>query len=466
MKLPKILHTLSEALLEHGAKAIIVGGAVRDHWMQQPVKDYDIEVYGLDTLESLRQILSQYGSVNLVGRSFGVLKFTYAGEEYDFSFPRRESKSGSGHRGFAVTVDGEMDFEAAARRRDFTLNSMGYEIENGIFLDPFGGREDMANRRLRHIDSRTFIEDPLRVYRAVQFAARFGYALAPQTEKLCQEMVDKGMLEELPKERIYTEFTKLLLKAPKPSLGFALMRNLGILRYFPELEAIIAVPQNPKWHPEGDVWTHTMMALDVMAGELGMRNEELGMGERQKLMFLFAILCHDFGKATTTTTEADGRIRSIRHEHAGVAPTKSFLYRLTHAHDFIESILPLVKHHLKPSQFYAQGAKSTAIRRLSTKVNIEELVFLAKADFLGRSTPEAKSGIYKAGEWLLTQAEALQVTTAPPAPILQGRDLIALGLTPSTRFGEILDAVYEQQIEGKLQSQEEALDYVERHFCR
>ncbi len=464
MKLPKILHTVSEALSEHGAKAIIVGGAVRDHWMQQPVKDYDIEVYGLDTLEKLRQILSQYGSVNLVGRSFGVLKFTHAGEEYDFSFPRRESKSGSGHRGFAVTVDGEMDFEEAARRRDFSLNAMGYEIRSSVFLDPFGGREDMAQRRLRHIDSRTFIEDPLRVYRAVQFAARFGYTLAPQTEKLCREMTGKGMLEELPRERIYTEFTKLLLKAPKPSLGFTLMKDLGILRYFPELEAIIAVPQNPKWHPEGDVWTHTMMALDVMARELGMRNEELGIKENQKLMFLFAILCHDLGKATTTTIEADGRIRSIGHEYAGLAPTKSFLYRLTHAHDFIESILPLVEHHLKPSQFYAQGAKSTAIRRLATKVNIEELVFLAKADFLGRNTPEAKSGIYKAGEWLLTQAKALQVTTAPPPPLLQGRDLIALGLTPSARFGEVLDAVYEQQIEGKLQSQEEALEYVKRHL--
>jgi len=466
MKLPKILHAISKALSRHDAKAIVVGGAVRDHWMQQPVKDYDIEVYGLDTLERLGKILSRYGSVNLVGRSFGVLKFTHAEEEYDFSFPRRESKSGSGHRGFAVTVDGEMDFKEAARRRDFSLNAMGYEIGSGVFLDPFGGREDMANRQLRHIDSRTFIEDPLRVYRAVQFAARFGYALASQTERLCQEMVDKGMLEELPRERVYTEFTKLLLKAPKPSLGFALMRDLGILRYFPELEAIIAIPQNPRWHPEGDVWTHTMMALDVMATLCRSEyphpdNKE---PENQKLMFLFAILCHDLGKATTTTIEADGRIRSIGHEHAGVALTKNFLYRLTQAHDFIESILPLVEHHLKPSQFYTQGAKSSAIRRLATKVNIEELVFLTKADFLGRSTPEAKSGIYKAGEWLLAQAKALQVTTAPPAPLLQGRDLIALGLTPSARFRKILNAVYEQQIEGKLQSQEEALDYVKRHF--
>jgi len=461
MKVPAILQTISEDLVSQHATAIIVGGAVRDHFLSLPVKDYDIEVFGLKNLEQLQAILSGYGSVNLVGKSFGILKLTCEREEVDFSFPRRESKSGSGHRGFDVTVDGEMSFEEAARRRDFTLNAMGYEISSGTFLDPFGGREDIAQQRLRHIDSETFIEDPLRVYRAVQFAARFGYRLATETETLCKEMVEKGLLDELPKERIYAEFVKLLLKAPKPSLGFELMRDLGILRYFPELEAIIDVPQNPKWHPEGDVWIHTIMALDRMQQQLSQISVS---SEKQKLKFLFAILCHDLGKATTTTIEGDGRIRSIGHEYAGITPTKSFLYRLTHAHDFIESILPLVEYHLKPSQFYAQGAKSAAIRRLATKVNIEELVLVAKADFLGRNTAEARSGIYEAGEWLLRQAETLQVAATPPAPLLQGRNLIALGLHPSPQFGEILNAVYEQQIEGKLQSQKEALAYVKQHM--
>jgi len=464
MKLPAILQTISKDLTSHHAKAIVVGGAVRDHWMQRPVKDYDIEVFGLESLEQLQQILSRYGSVNLVGKSFGILKFTHEGEEYDFSFPRRESKSGSGHRGFDVTVDGKMSFEEAARRRDFTINAMGYEIESAAFLDPFGGRSDMVQQQLRHIDSRTFVEDPLRVYRAVQFAARFGYTLATETERLCKEMVDQDMLQELPKERIYTEFTKLLLKAPRPSLGFALIRRLGILRYFPELEEIIDLPQEPRWHPEGDVWTHTMMALDVMAEILHSRSGCPHPDNQQKLKFLFAILCHDLGKATTTTIESDGRIRSIGHEQAGIPLTQSLLNRLTDEQRLTESILPLAAHHLKPSQFYAQGAKAAAIRRLATKVSIADLVLVAKADFLGRTTPEAQTGIYEAGEWLLTQAQALQVSTTPPTPLLQGRDLIALGLDPSPRFREILDALYEQQIEGKLQSQEEALAYVKQHF--
>jgi tRNA nucleotidyltransferase (CCA-adding enzyme) len=462
MKLPKILHILAEELAQHHATAIIVGGAVRDHWMQQPVKDYDIEVYGLETLEQLEQILSGYGSVNLVGKSFGVLKFTHAGEEFDLSFPRRESKSGSGHRGFDITVDGEMRFEEAARRRDFSLNAMGYEIQSGTFLDPFGGRADIAQRRLRHIDSDTFIEDPLRVYRAVQFAARFGYTLAPETTQLCREMVAQNLLEELPKERVYTEFVKLLLKAPKPSLGFALMRELGILRYFPELEAIIDVPQNLRWHPEGDVWTHTLMALDTMQQLL---SQDAAYSEQERVLFLLAILCHDLGKATTTTIEADGRIRAIGHEHAGIVPTQKLLSRLTDEQRLIAHILPLVEHHLKPSQFYTQGAKSAAIRRLATKVSIEELVFLAKADFLGRSTEEAKSGLYPAGEWLLQQAEKLKVKNRPLPPLIQGRDLIALGLTPSPQFGEILDTLYREQIEGKLQSHEEALAYIKQHFA-
>jgi len=239
------------------------------------------------------------------------------------------------------------------------------------------------------------------------------------------------------------------------------MKDLGILSYFPELQAIIDVPQNPRWHPEGDVWTHTMMALDRMQQQLS----DISVSDsKQKLKFLFAILCHDLGKATTTTTEADGRIRAIGHEYAGVALTQSFLCRLTDEQYLIECILPLVEHHLKPSQFYAQGAKKAAIRRLATKVNIEELVMLSKADFLGRSTKEAKSGIYEAGEWLLTQAKALQVATAPLPPLLQGRDLIALGLTPSPRFGEILDAVYGQQMEGVLRNKEEALVYAKEYF--
>jgi len=474
MQLPDILKTISHTLQKHHAKAIIVGGSVRDHFLKLPIKDYDIEVYGLDTIEELETILSEFGSVNLVGKSFGVLKFVHEKEEYDFSFPRLESKVGKGHQGFDVETDGNMSFKQAALRRDFTINAMGYDIEKKAFLDPFNAQEDIDAHLLRHIDDNSFVEDPLRVYRAVQFCARFGYELAPETKKLCLNMVKDNLLEELPKERIYKEFVKLLLKSPMPSLGFEEMRELGMLRYLPELEAIIDVPQDPKWHPEGDVWIHTMMTLDVMANlcrsgcavtqggnALGVPLPDNG---KQKLKFMFAILCHDFGKPSTTSREKDGRVRTIGHEEAGLELTKRFMYRLTSEHNFIESILPLVEHHLKPSQFYKNGAKNKAIRRLATKVNIEELVLVSKADFLGRTTEESLTGDYKAGEWLLEKAKGLKVQNKPLDNLLQGRDLIDLGLEPSPEFKMILDEVYELQMEGTLSSREEALDYVKKRI--
>lgn len=457
MKLPIIIESISQVLQEQNAKAIVVGGSVRDYYLALPIKDYDIEVYGLDSIESLESILQRYGSVNLVGKSFGVLKLSHGGEEYDFSFPRVEHKVARGHRGFEVHTDGTLDFESAARRRDFTLNALGYDIEQKSFLDPFGGLVDIKNKTLRHIDDSTFIEDPLRVYRAVQFAARFGFGLADSTHSLCQKMVVDGMLHELPKERVYSEFSKLLLKAPKPSEGFELMRELGILEYFPELQALIGIPQSPKWHPEGDVWIHTMMCVDAMV-------ELLGSDQKQNLKYMFAILCHDFGKATHTTIEEDGSIRAIGHELAGIEPTRSFMYRLTNEHDFIESLVPLIEHHLKPSQFYRAKAKASAIRRLATKVNIEELAIVAKADFLGRTTDESLAGVYHAGEWLLELSKTLSVSQEPLGNILQGRDLIALGLEPSAKFSEILDAVYEQQLEGRFASKDDAIEFVVKMY--
>ncbi len=453
MKTEKIVKKLSKILVSRDAKAIIVGGSVRDHFLKLAIKDYDIEVYGLESVEELEEILKEYGSVNLVGKSFGVLKFRYDGEEYDFSFPRKERKVGVGHRGFDVSCDGSLSFKEASLRRDFTINAMGYDIEKDEFLDPYGAKKDMKEKLLRHINSKTFIEDPLRVYRAIQFCARFEYRLDADTFKLCKYMVEQGMLDELPKERIYEEFKKLLLKSSKPSIGFELMRALGIVkRYYPELYAIIDVPQSKIWHPEGDVWVHTLMCVDKMA--------TLKTGEdKQDLKMMFGVLCHDFGKATHTQIYPD-KISAIGHEKAGVEPTQRFLYRLSDEHDFIQSILPLVRYHLAPSSYFRNGAKNSTIRRLSTKVNIEELVMVARADFLGRTTEASLRGDYEAGDWLLRKAKELDVYTQPPKPLLQGRDLIALGYQPSKKFKEMLDSVYLNQIEGDIRTKEEAIRYI------
>jgi tRNA nucleotidyltransferase (CCA-adding enzyme) len=393
----------------------------------------------------------------LVGKSFGVLKFKYGGEEYDFSFPRTEQKVGTGHRGFDVAVNGMMSFKEASKRRDFTINAMGYNIEESLFLDPYGGLNDINKKLLHYIDKDTFVEDPLRVYRAIQFSARFEYSLSNETFLLCKTMVNSGMLEELAIERIYIEFKKLLLKSSKPSIGFELMRRLEILRYFPELEALINLPQSPIWHPEGDVWIHTMMCIDKMV-------QFLGENEKLNLKYMLAILCHDLGKATHTMVNEDGKIHAIGHEKAGVEPTRTFLYRLTNEHHFINAILPLVEHHLKPSQFYRAKSGAKAFRKLAIKVNIEELVVVAEADFLGRTTKESLDGVYYAGVWMLEFAKKLSIENKPLVCLLQGRDLINLGLNPSSQFKEILENVYNLQLEGNISKKEEALEYIKTNY--
>jgi len=456
LKLPNILKEVSKILQKNGAKAIVVGGGVRDHFLNSPIKDYDIEVYKLDSIEKLEEILKRYGDVNFVGKSFGVLKFRYKNNEYDFSLPRVEKKVSKGHKGFRITTNSKMSFKEASLRRDFTMNAMGYDIEEKRFLDPYGGKRDMEKKVLRVVNSNSFIEDALRVYRAIQFSARFNYKLSTDSINLCKKMVEENMLDELPKERVYMEFKKLLLNSQKPSIGFNLMRELGVLKYYPELQAIIDIPQNKRWHPEGDVWNHTLLALDEMAK---MRSGD----ERRDIKLMFAILCHDFGKATHTQI-GENRVSAIGHEEAGVALARGFLERLTNEHSLINSVTLLVKYHLVPTQYFINKANDKTIRKLATKVNIEELVTVAKADFLGRTTQEALSGVYRAGEWLLHRARELKVNIKPMKPILKGQDLISLGLAPSKEFKTILNRVYNAQIEGEVSDYNEAILFVKSNY--
>ncbi len=457
LAVPKELQVISKALAKKGARAVIVGGAVRDALLKKECKDWDIEVYNIDNLEVLNSYLKGFGSVNSVGKSFGILKLKIDNYEFDFALPRKESKVAKGHRGFNVTLDATLDFKEAARRRDFTINAIGYDIEKKQLLDPYEGVADLKQKILRVVDPTTFKEDPLRVYRALQFAARFRLSVDTDTKQLCKEMVAAGMLEELPKERIWGEWQKFLLKAEQPSIAFELMREFGIIeRYFQELDAIIGVAQDPSYHPEGDVWKHTMLSLDAMVKLL---KSEVISDAKLRLKLLLAIVSHDLGKATTTEL-IDGRIRSIGHEKAGISLTKSLLYKLTSEHKFIESILPLVEHHLKPQQLFLGKAKAAAIRRLARKVNIYELVLVAKADFLGRMTKEAQSSEFEAGKWLLKRAKELQVESKAIDNIITGKDLIALGLQPSSQFKVILEDVYNELIEERIATKQEALEYV------
>ncbi len=451
MKIPKVLEKIANKLEKKGLKPIIVGGAVRDNLLNLDIKDFDIEVYNSDSLEQLEAILKEFGSVNLVGKAFGVLKLKVENKEFDFSLPRIETKVSKGHKGFRVEHKKSLNFKEAAKRRDFTINAMGYDISKKELLDPFKGQDDLVKKTLHIVDLQSFIEDPLRVYRAVQFTARFEMKLSKDTFTLCKAMVDRGDLQELPKERIWEEFKKLLLKAKKPSLGLELLKELGVLKYFPELKALVNVPQEPTYHGEGDVWTHTLMVVDEMAKLRSGR-------ERVDLIRMLSALTHDFGKPLTTK-KIDGKIRAFNHDIKGVEPTISFLERLSNDKKLIQSVSDFVKYHLRITQLYKGGAKSGAIRRLATKINIKELELLARADYFGRISKDKKEN-YEAGEWILKRAKELNVLDKPLKPLIEGKDLIALGLKPSPKFKEILNKAYAKQLERGFKTKEEALNWL------
>jgi tRNA nucleotidyltransferase (CCA-adding enzyme) len=338
--LPPAARRIAEAVRSRGGRALVVGGWVRDQLLGRTSKDVDLEIYGVPAGE-LRQLLEGIGPVNAVGESFTVYKV--AG--LDVALPRRDSKTGRGHRGFTVEGDPGMRVEDASRRRDFTINAIALDPLTGEHLDPHGGLADLERRVLRAVDPATFGDDSLRVLRAVQFAARFDLELDPATADLCRSIP----LDDLPAERIWGEVEKLLLRAARPSRGFELALRLDVVaRLFPELSALVGCPQEPEWHPEGDVWVHTLMVID----EARRRIDDLD-HPRQVAIMLGAV-CHDVGKPATTAF-VDGRIRSMDHEQAGVAPARALLDRLNvhtiGGFDVRAQVLGIVAHHLKPLSF-------------------------------------------------------------------------------------------------------------------
>jgi tRNA nucleotidyltransferase (CCA-adding enzyme) len=444
--LPKRLLEIAADINQAGGAVYLVGGWVRDMLMDIPCHDYDLEVYGLD-MEKLFNILVRHAKPNLVGKSFGVITMRVDGLNFDFAFPRTENKTGPGHKGFAVLPDPFLDFAAASARRDFTINSMGIKIPEMELADHHGGKRDLRAKVLRHV-SDAFAEDPLRVLRAVQFAARFELDIAPETQELCRRLP----LAELPMERIYGEFKKLLLKARRPSVGLEWMRKLGLLSHFPELAALIGVQQEPEWHPEGDVWVHNNMVIDEAAK---LRQEEFG--EFDNMALMLGALCHDLGKPACTSF-SEGKWRSPAHDVRGEGPTRRFLDRLTRETALVETVVAFVREHLKPALLYKARAevKPSAIRRLALRVDIEKLVRVARADHFGRTTPDALAREFPAGAWLLEQSRALNVLDEKPKPFLTGKFLLSLGMKPGPEVGRLIAESFELQLEGELADAAEA----------
>ena len=436
---------IAERVEADGGRALIVGGWVRDRLLERPNKDVDIEVYGIPALR-LREMLEGIGRVNTVGESFTVYKVA----EVDVSLPRVESKIGRGHKAFAVTGDPHLLPEEAARRRDFTINAIAWDPLTDEYIDPFEGRTDLERRVLKAVDPRTFPEDSLRVLRAVQFAARFEFQLDPATRELCRRIP----LDDLPAERIWGEVEKLLLQARRPSVGLQLALELGVVdQLFPEIKALVGCPQEPEWHPEGDVWVHTLMVVD----QARTRIDDLQ--HAQQITVMLGALCHDLGKPPTTAF-VDGRIRSMDHEQAGVEPASRVLDRLNiHTVDGFEvrhHVLGITAHHLKPLSFFksATPVGDGAFRRLAQKVDLELLARVAKSDCLGRTGSFDCSGI----DWFERRARELGVEHRPPEPLVKGRHLLELGVPPGPGMGAILREIYERQLDGRVTTVEEGMD--------
>lgn len=461
MKVSNATRLIADNIIAAGGTPIIVGGAVRD-WLMgstNPSKDIDIEVYGID-LTTLQSVLSPLGEVHAVGSSFGVLKLTLDGEDFDISLPRRESKSGSGHKGFVVEADPNMSFKDAASRRDFTINAIGYDLNTNEILDPWNGQEHIDKGILVHV-SDAFDEDPLRVLRFCQFAARFQFSVAHSTLEKSRSL--KTELKTLPSERFWEEFKKLLLKSEKPSIGLNMLIWTQAIEVFPELNAMLYVNQDPEWHPEGQdsrygsLWTHNYMVTDEAARICREQNVD----EDESLIIILGAMCHDLGKPSTTEFK-DGRWRSHNHEAMGEDPTRSFLTRIGCPPSIIEEVVPLVVNHLAPAHFYrdAKRVRDGAIRRLALKVPLERLVRVATADYLGRTTPEALAREpFEPGIWLLERAKSLGVREEGPAPILMGRHLIQLGVKPGPEMGKILKAAFEVQLDGGFDTEASAIEW-------
>jgi len=419
-------------------------------------EEFDLEVYGLPT-DRLAFVLGRYGEVRLVGQSFAVYKLVPRQPEHaggaavpaiDISLPRRDTKVAPGHRGFEVQGDPNLSQKDATRRRDFTVNAMMYDPLAGRTIDHWSGLDDLRSRVLRAVDPSTFVEDSLRVLRAVQLAARLEFSIDPATVDLCRR-ID---LSDLPAERIWGEFEKLLLKARRPSIGLEWADRLGVVgSLFPELRALKGCPQEKEWHPEGDVWTHTLMAIDRAKAEID------GLPKEKALAVMLAVICHDFGKPATTAV-VDGRIRSYEHEEAGIPPTRAFLDRLNvrtlHGYDLREQVVQLVSHHLTPSHYFKnrENVGDGAFRRLARKLEPDLLYRVSRADCLGRTGDFST----EAQEWFIGKVRALSVESRPPRPILMGRHLLEMGLKPGPIIGRVTKAVYEKQLDGQVKDLEDA----------
>jgi tRNA nucleotidyltransferase (CCA-adding enzyme) len=463
MLLPDSLREALLALRPIG-RPRLVGGCVRDWLMGVASKDFDVEVGGVD-FPTLHQALAPLGATDVVGRSFGVIKVrTRDGREYDFSLPRRESKTGAGHRGFAVAPDPSLSDADAAARRDFTLNAIAWDPFTESLIDPLNGVADLKARVLRHA-SPAFVEDPLRVLRGMQFAARFDLTLAPETAALCRSIVDT--YAELPVERVWHEWDKWATQAVRPSRGLVVLEQTGWLRHFPEIAALRGCLQEPEWHPEGDAFEHTGLCCDAL---VRLKAWQESPPPRRRFLLL-AVLAHDFGKPSTTVRAMKRDVLrwiSPGHEAAGGPLTETFLTRIGAPLDLVTFVRPLVVDHLVHHSGHRSEYSDSQVRRLARRLapaTIDDLALVMTADSLGRpplSSPETINLIEK----MRAKSRQLDLAAKAPQPLLKGRHLLDLGEPAGPHFKAFLDLAFEAQLDGMFRDEAGAITWARTELRR
>lgn len=419
-----------------------VGGAVRDSLMPgRKVKDRDYLVTGVP-YDQLTKILRPHGRVDLVGRSFGVIKFTEFRKEksytFDISLPRREHSTGVGHKDFEVDFDPSIKVEDDLTRRDFTINAMAIALDSDRLIDPLGGKLDLENRRLRMTSEQSFKEDPLRMLRAIQFAARFEFTIEDQTLAAIREHV--GLIDTVSPERIAEELNKLLVLAQKPSIGFRFMQELGLLGHIlPELEACVGVEQPGGFHAY-NVFDHTLVCIDEAPPKLNVR---------------MAALFHDINKPQAKRLTDEGGATFYGHDTVGARTAKKVLKRLHYGNDFIKEVVTLVDRHMFTTDVTDKGMRRL-IRRVGQEL-IFDLLDLRRADVVA----QGKGGTTEDVDEFEQQIQD-EIDRKPPFSLsdlaINGHDIMKrYDINPSPIIGKILNHLMEQVLDNPENNTRETL---------
>lgn len=448
IELDALTTAVFDAIENHGGRVYIVGGTVRNLYIQETLvsHDLDVEVYHL-SVEQLQQILSQFGIVNEVGKSFGILKVSSL-PSIDFALPRKEINMGTKHTDIEVIVNPDMDLKIAASRRDITMNAMLYEYKTGRILDFYHGKDDINKKTIRMVNKNTFKEDPLRVLRVARFVAKYQFTVEDETKQFCQQMVRANMLETVSNERVYEEYSNILLTS-KPSDGFLFLSEIGALPKY--LEDLKVTKQRLDYHPEGNVWNHIMLVIDLAALSKQKASNPLA--------FMWSCLLHDIGKPKSTTSTGS----APKHHLVGVDVFNTYGSSLIQSKKMRKYIKVMIKNHMELMNMARNNARDRVYYRLLKEIDgifpIEDLILMTKCDKLGRLRDGSES-MKVLDSYLQDKIQRLGKKAL--VPCVDGEVLISLGYQPSIEFSNILDDAYTMQMQGR--NKEDIIKEIKRKY--